>query len=281
LEAFKSYSREKSMVDPYRLLAVFPHPDDETLGLGGTLAKYSAEGIETYLVCATRGERGWSDSLGPDPGLEAVGRIRELELKCAAVQLGLKEVTFLDFLDGDVDQADPMDAITRIATQIRRLKPQVVVTFPPDGAYGHPDHIALSQFTTAACVCAADASFRELNGLAPHRVSKFYYRVDSRALVIAGNQLFGGISMEVDGNERQDIAWADWQITTRIDGHQYMDSVYQAVHCHKSQLPNYGLLTKMAPGEMGDFFTEGTFYRAFSFVNGGRRVETDLFEGIR
>jgi LmbE family N-acetylglucosaminyl deacetylase len=67
-----------------RLLAIFPHPDDETLGLGGTLAKYSAEEVETYLVCATRGERGWSETEGPDPGLEAVGRIREAELRCAA-----------------------------------------------------------------------------------------------------------------------------------------------------------------------------------------------------
>jgi LmbE family N-acetylglucosaminyl deacetylase len=49
-----------------KLLAVFPHPDDETLGLGPTLARYAAEGIETYLVCATRGERGWFDSEGPD-----------------------------------------------------------------------------------------------------------------------------------------------------------------------------------------------------------------------
>ena len=269
------------MVDQLRLLAVFPHPDDETLGLGGTFAKYSAEGVETYLVCATRGERGWSDSTAPDPGLEAVGRIRELELRCAANHLGLKEVSFLDLVDGDVDQADPMEAITRIAAHIRRIKPQVVVTFPPDGAYGHPDHIALSQFTTAATLCAADASFRDGNGLAPHRVSKFYYRVDSRGLVIASIQLFGGISMEVDGIQRQDVAWEDWQITTRIDVHQYLDSVYQAVHCHQSQLPNYGLLRGLAPGEMGDFFTEGTFYRAFSFVNGGRTVETDLFQGLR
>ncbi len=71
------------MTDELRLLAVFPHPDDETLGLGGTLAKYSAEGVKTYLVCATRGERGWFDSQGPDPGLEAVGRIREAELQPA------------------------------------------------------------------------------------------------------------------------------------------------------------------------------------------------------
>ncbi|MEO8357059.1 MAG: PIG-L family deacetylase, partial [Chloroflexota bacterium] len=89
-----------------KLLAVFPHPDDETLGLGSTLARYSAEGVETYLVCATRGERGWFDGEGPNPGLEGVGRIREAELSCAARHLGLHEVCFLDYIDGDVDQAE-------------------------------------------------------------------------------------------------------------------------------------------------------------------------------
>ena len=89
-----------------KLLAVFPHPDDETLGLGSTLARYSAEGVETYLVCATRGERGWYESEGPDPGFEGVARIREAELRCAAENLGLHEVCFLDYIDGDVDQDD-------------------------------------------------------------------------------------------------------------------------------------------------------------------------------
>ena len=61
------------MNDPLKLLAIFPHPDDETMGLGSTLARYSAEGIETHLVCATRGEMGWYDSEGPNPGFEGVG----------------------------------------------------------------------------------------------------------------------------------------------------------------------------------------------------------------
>src|SRR5215207_2179899 len=147
------------MNEPLKLLAVFPHPDDETLGMGSTIARYSAEGVETYLLCATHGERGWFDSEGPDPGFEEVARIREAELNCAAEHLGLREVCFLDYIDGDVDQAEPIEIIAKIASQIRRIQPHVVVTFSPDGAYGHPDHIALSQFTNAALVCAADSSF--------------------------------------------------------------------------------------------------------------------------
>ena len=101
-----------------KLLAIFPHPDDETLGLGSTLARYSTEGIETYLVCATRGERGWFESAGPDPGLEEVARIREAELRCAAEHLGIYEVSFLDYIDGDADQADPEEIIGKLVSHI-------------------------------------------------------------------------------------------------------------------------------------------------------------------
>src|SRR5512147_1277935 len=147
------------MNEALKLLAVFPHPDDETLGMGPTLARYAAEGIETYLVCATRGERGWFDSEGPNPGLKEVARIREAELRCAAENLGIHEVSFLDYIDGDVDQANPEEMIEKLVSHVRRIRPQVVVSFGPDGAYGHPDHIALSQFTNAALICAADTTF--------------------------------------------------------------------------------------------------------------------------
>ena len=269
------------MSNKLRLLAVFAHPDDETLGLGGTFAKYSAEGVETYLVCATRGERGWFDSEGPDPGLEAVGRIREAELRCAAEQLGLHEVSFLDYLDGDVDQAKPQEIITKIAAHIRRIKPQVVVTFGPDGAYGHPDHIALSQFTSSALVCAADGSFLDPGDQSPHRVQKFYYMVDNQEIVEFANEAFGGISMEIDGVTRKHISWADWEITTRINALPYIEIVSKAVHCHKSQLAGYGVLGGSSAEEMATFFGKGNFYRVFSLVNGGRKDETDLFEGLR
>lgn len=159
------------MTDSLRLLAVFAHPDDEAMGMGGTLAKYTAEGVETYLVCATRGERGWI-ALVDYPGPEALGKLREQELENAIQELGMKGLYFLDYIDGDVDRADPAEAIQKIVTHIRRIMPQVVVTFPPDGNYGHPDHIAVGQFTHAALVCAADASYQDLENFAPHRVSK-------------------------------------------------------------------------------------------------------------
>lgn len=269
------------MTEPLKLLAVFPHPDDETFGLGSTLVRYSTEGVETHLLCATRGERGWFDSEGPNPGMEGVARIREVELRCAAATLGIHEVSFLGYIDGDVDQAPTGEIIARITSHIRRIKPQVIVSFGPDGVYGHPDHIALSQFTSAALVSAADAGFRELAEQQPHRVSKLYYMVDSMEIVGAANEAFGGISMEVDGATRRHIGWEDWQITTRLDNRAYMAPMQEAIRCHKSQLPGYGPIAEWPLDKLAEVFGVGSFYRAYSQVNGGRRVETDLFEGLR
>ena len=267
------------MNSPLKLLAIFPHPDDETLGLGSTLARYAAEGIETHLVCATRGEMGWYDSEGPNPGFEGVGLIRTEELNSAAQHLGLHSVDFLDYIDGYVDKANPAEIIGKLVAHIRRIKPQVVVTFAPDGNYGHPDHIALSQFTNGALVCAADKNFSNIQ--APHRVSKFYYMVDSLETVQAANEAFGGINMEVDGVIRQHQGWESWQITTVLDNTKYMVQVQRAVHCHKSQLPGYGPIGEWSLEELSKVFGVGNFYRAFSLVNGGRKVETDLFVGLR
>jgi LmbE family N-acetylglucosaminyl deacetylase len=269
------------MANPLKLLAVFPHPDDESLGLGGTLAKYSAEGVETYLVCATRGERGWNGPEDQDPGMAALGKIREGELKCAAEHLGLKEVTFLNYIDGDVDQANPRQIIADIATHVRRIRPQVVVTFSLDGSYGHPDHIALAQFTSAALVCAASGSYKDSQNQAPYQVSKHYYMVDTKATVEELTQGIGGISMEIDGVERSHIGWDDWAISARIDVSQYFDTVWKAILCHQSQLPGYGPLINLPREALTKFIGEGTFLRAFSMVNGGRVVESDLFEGLR
>lgn len=269
------------MTDPLKLLAVFPHPDDETLGLGSTLVRYSNEGVETYLVCATRGERGWFESEGPDPGFEGVARIREAELMCAAEHLRLREVTFLDYIDGDVDQARPEEIIGKIVSHIRRIKPQVVVTFGPDGSYGHPDHIALSQFTNSAIVVAADSSYQNSDGLSPHTVSKSYYMVDSVDIVGEANRAFGGISMDVDNVTRHHVGWEHWQITTRLDNTMYMRAVKKAIQCHKSQLSGYGPIAEWSEDELRSIFGIGSFYRAISLVNSGRRVETDLFEGLR
>src|SRR6266704_1249805 len=121
--------RGEDMTNKLKLMCVLAHPDDESLGNGGTIAKYAAEGVETYLVTATRGERGWFGDESDDPGLEALGKIREAELLAAARALGIRQVDFLNYLDGDLDQAPPAEAVAKIVGYVRRVKPDVVVTF--------------------------------------------------------------------------------------------------------------------------------------------------------
>lgn len=269
------------MTESLKLLAVFPHPDDESLGLGPTLVKYATEGIETYLVCATRGERGWTGPAETHPGFQSLGRIREGELRCAAVPLGLHEVTFLDYIDGEVDQADPQDAIAQITAHVRRIRPQVVVTFPLDGFYGHPDHIAMSQLTAGALVRAADCDYRDALDLPPFTVAKYYHMIDTHKLVQAFAETIGPISMEIDGVEREHTGWPEWAATARLDTREYFDLAWQAVLCHQSQLPGYGSMVDLPCESLLSFWGEANFVRIFSLVNNGRRLESDLFEGLR
>src|SRR5215470_11191431 len=133
------------MASTLKLMCILAHPDDESLGTGGTLAKYAAEGVATYVVCATRGEKGRFGESGERPPPEVVGRVREGELRAAAAVLGVREVTFLDYIDAELDRADPRQAAANIADRIVEVRPHVVITFGPEGAYGHPDHIAISQ----------------------------------------------------------------------------------------------------------------------------------------
>ena len=265
-----------------KLLAVFAHPDDESMGMGGTLTKYSAEGVDTHLVCASRGERGWAGPEGQNPGLERLGQIRTKELQNATAVLGIKSLSFLDYIDGDLDQADHTEAIARIVAHIRRIQPQVVVTFPPDGNYGHPDHIAIGQFTSAAIVCAADSAYKTSENLPSHRVSKLYYMVDGEIFVNLISPFMDDMSFPVDGQLRGETAWKEWMITTRIDITEHCRTAWRAIQCHKSQLATLGALAEMQEdAAVAILATQGTFYRVFSLVNGGRKVETDLFEGLR
>ncbi|HLO17186.1 MAG TPA: PIG-L family deacetylase [Anaerolineales bacterium] len=270
------------MTDLLRLLLVFAHPDDESMGMGGTLAKYAAEGAETYYVCATRGERGWFGPEEENPGLSALGQLRTKELENAVKELGMKGLYFLDYLDGEVDQTDHAEVIGKIVTHIRRIMPQVVVTFPPDGNYGHPDHVAMGQFTNAAIVCAADPSYNDSENFASHRVSKLYYMVDSKSFINLVAPFVGDMTFPVDEQIRGEIPWEEWMITTRIDMVEHCHAAWRAIQCHQSQLPSLGLLAEMhEDAGVAVLAMQGTFYRAFSLVNGGRKLEKDLFEGLR
>jgi LmbE family N-acetylglucosaminyl deacetylase len=269
------------MNTPLRLLCVLAHPDDESLGTGGILARYAAEGVETSLLMATRGERGWQGDERDNPGPQALARLREAELQAAAKALGLRRVRFLNYLDGELDQADADEVVAAIARHIRLLRPDVVVTFGPEGATGHPDHIAISQLTTTAVMCAADCAYRVANAWPPHRVAKLYYLAESRQQAERYTALFGDTAMTVDGVRRSFGGWENWAITTRVDTAPYWRQVWRAIGCHQSQLPGYAALAALPEAQHQALWGVGEFYRAFSRVNAGRAVEDDLFAGLR
>lgn len=268
------------MTEKLRLMAVLAHPDDESMGTGGILAKYAAEGVETFLVTATRGQRGWFGDEASYPGAEELGVTRERELRDAAALLGLKEHYLMDYMDGELDQVDPQEIISLLVHYIRTIRPQVIVTFDSFGYYGHPDHIAISQFTNAAIVAAANANNQNSSNPA-HQVSKLYYLAANAAEQAAYQKAFGELVMTIDGTERHATAWPDWAITTRIDTREYWRVVWDAIAKHCSQLPGYQSLLDLQEEVHQQLWGLQTLYRAMSMVNGGREIEDDLFAGIR
>jgi LmbE family N-acetylglucosaminyl deacetylase len=183
----------------------------------------------------------------------------------------VSEVCLLGYPDGALDQVDPREAAARIGRQIRRVRPHVVVTFGPEGAYGHPDHIAISQFTTAAVVQEAGPA---------HAVSKFYYIAWRKNKWDAYQAALKKLTSKVDGVERQATPWPDWAVTTVIDTGNYSNTVWRAVSCHETQMSVYRNLENLPEEHHRALWGTQEFYRVFSLVSGGRRLETDLFEGL-
>ncbi len=268
------------MPDALKLMGIFAHPDDESLGNGGTFARYAAEGVETSVVTATRGEHGWFGPESDYPGPAELGRTREAELKAAAEKLAIAEVSFLDYEDGLLDQADSSEVIAKIVAHVRRVRPQVAITFDPQGAYGHPDHMAICQLATSALVAAADSRYDGLGD--PHTVSKLYYMAFDRESWKTYESAFGDLVMTVDGEDRRAQVWEDWAITTAIDTAAYWRTAWDAIRCHRTQLHSYQALLDLPAADHEKLWGTHHYYRAYSLVGRrGRETERDLFEGLR
>ena len=144
-----------------RLLACFAHPDDEAFPVGGTLATYAAKGVQVRLICATLGEEGEIRQPG-SATRETLAQVRLHELRGSCTSLGIEQPLVLGYRDSGMDgdranhhpaaftQADAEEVVSYIEEQMLTYRPQVVLTFGPDGLYGHPDHIAIHRHTTAA-----------------------------------------------------------------------------------------------------------------------------------
>ncbi len=172
-----------------RLLAVVGHPDDETFDIGGTLALYARRGVEVHVICATLGEAGEAP---PDlRGFATAAEMRQDEMRAATDILGVKAVHFLGYRDSGMpgwpDSEHPQSLLSapleevalRIATLIRQIRPQVVITFDSVGTYGHPDHVAIHRATNSAFTLAGDPAI-DAGGSPPYSPVKLYYNFPSR-----------------------------------------------------------------------------------------------------
>lgn len=274
------------------LLAVFAHPDDETFGTGGTLAHYATNGTRVALVCATRGEVGEI----ADPSLatpETLGEVREAELDCAARMMGVQEIIFLGYRDsgmaGTPENRDPRAfinapaeaVVSRLVGIIRRIRPQVVVTFEPGGVYGHPDHIAAHRHAVAAFHAAADpAQFPEQGPV--WQADRLFYSAFPlsmfRALRDALN-LMGQDTGDLDRFEEAGGGWPDEKIQVALDVGDQIEAKWSALNCHRTQFGPDNLFRRV-PEEMAKrAIGVEHFALAWPQPEPGARFD-DLFAGL-
>ncbi len=298
--------------NPLTLMVVHAHPDDECLGTGGTLARYSAEGIRTVLVTATRGEEG--EMHDPDLVEEEVrprmAEVREGELRRAVAILGVTDLEFLGYRDSGMmgtpanenpanfHNADPEEALGRLVRLVRRYRPQVLVTYNEDGGYGHPDHLQCHRVTAAAFDAAADpARFPDAGpAWAP---SKFYAIAWSREAMQAFRDEMkarglrwpsdsdgveevkadeAGTEPAEQAEEEEEWGQPEATITAFIDTRGYAKAVHEALRQHRTQ--PVGFFTEL-PEDLVAMTRARDYYVLLRSRIASERPEDDLFAGIR
>lgn len=159
------------------LTAIFAHPDDETYATGATIARYAAEGVRCSLYCATDGDAGKTSGI-PMSSPGELGRLRREELRAASGILGIDAIVYGGHGDGQLSVADPDAVIAEIVHLLRTERPDVVVTFGPEGApTQHRDHKAISRLATSAFLLAGTNAFGDQleNGVMPFRAARLCY----------------------------------------------------------------------------------------------------------
>ncbi len=289
-------NRPGGHLKPPVLMAVHAHPDDESSTTGGTLARYAAAGLRTVLITCTDGGQGDAPgavkpgSPGHRPHVVAQRRSRELDLATAA--LGVVDVVKLAYPDSGMSEVST-DAISNVASQtvfsqlpleplvqqmvslMRHFRPAVVLTYPPNGMSGHPDHIRVHEVVAAAHrIVLADSSPK-------HRGEpRLYYTALSRSRLNDVTRAARAMHGEKTWAPPDDLAVDDATITTVIDVQAFWEQKLRALSAHASQSDATALHRIFsAPAERSRRRTE-EFVRAYPprgiDTNGG--VEHDLFD---
>jgi mycothiol S-conjugate amidase len=284
------------MSEPLCLLTVHAHPDDESSKGAGTVARYAAEGVRTVLVCCTGGEEG--DILNPAMERPEVRdnlpEVRSQELAQAAKVIGYSEVVPLGYRDSGMPeseanrhpdafaQADLDEAVGRLVAEIRRFRPQVIVTYHEDQkGYPHPDHLRVHDISVLAFDRAGDPDAYAERGQ-PWQPSKLYYTVWSRARTIAMHEKFLELGLESPYGER----WLnrpsqDDRITTRIDIGSFAWVRREALLAHATQIDPTSPYWFGLPPEVADAVHPYEEYTLARSLVDSPLPEDDLFAGVR
>ena len=231
------------------LLSVLAHPDDESFGMGGTLAKYAEDEVEVHLICATRGEAGEVD---PEylTGFSSVADLRVSELNCAVKHLGITSLTLLNYRDsgmtGSENNNNPealMNAsleqvAEEIAEKMRHVKPQVVLTFDPLGGYRHPDHIFVHKAANRAFELAGDPTYN--SNLTPHKPEKLFFHTFPKRFIRFNVRLLKFVGKDpTKFGRNQDIDLTklavDFPVHAKVSYNSVQDKKDSAAACHASQ----------------------------------------------
>ena len=274
------------------LLAVHAHPDDESISTGGILSKYSANGIRTVLAYGTRGEAGDilnPEFVAPEPGLN-IKEIRAIELAAAVKVLTVGKVYYLGYRDSGMAgspenhhpmafaQADIQEATTRLVEIIRRVRPQVIVTYNEKGTYLHPDHIMANRVTLRAFQASGDSQFKIDGGLEPWQPTKLYYTAIPMERIRRLNKIIKEQGEEPKFDPEV-LGTSEDKISTVVDVRAYLSQKLEALNCHQSQMNPNSMIRRM-PEEMR---SEAMGYEHFQCIQGCTAADTkesDLFDGL-
>lgn len=274
------------------ILAIFAHPDDEAFGTGGTIASYAESGIDVVLVCATRGEAG--EISDPDFATpETLGQVREEELRCAAETMGIKELIFLDYRDsgmaGTPENKDPrafMNAptdavVTTLVRIIRRVKPDIIVTFEPNGGYGHPDHIAIHNHAVSAFHAAADPSYNPSLGSVWNTKRLFYTAIPRSFFLEMRDRLnlLGEDTTDFDQMLAEQEGWPDEAVNVTMDVSATVEDKWEALCCHRTQFGPGNFFRRLPEEDAKQLMSKEYFALAWPESAPGT-ILSDLFNGL-
>lgn len=287
---------EGSGGEPVTLLAIRPHPDDESTGTGGMLAYYSARGVRTGVVICTGGEEGEirDPDLDPEADRPRLREIREREARDACAILGVAELRMLGYRDSGMlstsanqhpaafMNAERVEAAGRLVRIIRELRPSVVVTEPPGGQYPHPDHVMCHQVSVDAVEAAGDAQAFPEAGPA-WQVAKLYAiaQIDDGAWESLLPK-FNAAGFDMDWLKRtpgSSRAPGPETATVALDVRPYSEHQRQALLAHRTQVPPESFLVSL-PAELRRLAFATAYFTRLSPPSAPGEHEIDLLDGL-